>query len=121
MCWKNIRLELARASQFPQGSPHRCYLLHLPLEASGLIDEERIRAAPKRASVRRFWPSQPDLRGYVIKMPKGWAFLYETQKGGDETVFYLDTHPIRIGERITLTEPDGERLPFRVTNVQQMG
>lgn len=121
MDWNNIRLELAFASQFPQGSPLRCYLLHLPLEANGQIDEERVRAAPKRATVRRFWPSQPDLRGYVIKTPKGWAFVYEVQNGGGETVFPLETRPIRIGEQITLTEPDGERLQFRVSNVQQLG
>lgn len=118
MCWKNIRLELARASQFPRGSPHRCYLLQLPLEAGGLVDEEVVRASPRRATVRRFWPSQPDLRGYVVKTPEGWAFSYESKAGGDENLFKVDTHPIRVGECITLTEPDGERLPFRVTNVQ---
>ncbi len=118
MIWNNIRLELACASQFPQGSPHRCYLLHLPLEASGLIDEEMVRATPRRATVRRFWPNQPDLRGYVVKRPEGWAFAYDSREDGDETVFHLDTHPIRIGECLTLTEPDGERLPFTVTNVQ---
>ena len=68
--------------------------------------------------MRRFWPSQPGLRGYMIKVPEGRAFSYESQKNGDETVFHLDTHPVRVGERITLTEPDGERLPLRVTNVQ---
>ena len=119
MNWNNIRLELACAPQYPQGSPHRCYLLHLPLEASGMIDEEMVRAAPMRATVRRFWPSQPDLRGYVIRMPKGWAFTYELREGGEETTFPVDTHPIRIGECITLTEPDGGRLPFRVTNVHR--
>lgn len=110
-------MELAYAPQFPQGSPHRCYLLHLPLEASGLIDVEMVRASPRRATVRRFWPSQPDRRGYVIKMPKGWAFTYESREVGDETVFRLDANPMRIGECITVTEPDGERLPFRVTDI----
>ena len=118
MTWNNIRLELACASQFPQGSPHRCYLLHLPLEASGLIDEEMVRASPKRATVRRFWPSQPDMRGYVVKLQEGWAFAYESRDEVDEHVFRLDAHPMRIGECITLTEPDGERLPFRITDVQ---
>ena len=118
MSWNDIRLELACAAQFPQGSPHRCYLLHLPLEASGLIDEEMVRACPKRATVRRFWPSQPDLRGHVIRMAKGWAFAYESREEGDDTVFRLDAHPMRIGECITLTEPDGEKLPFRITDVQ---
>lgn len=118
MSWTNIRLELARALQFPQGSPHRCYLLHLPLEESGLIDEAMVRASPKRATVRRFWPSQRDLRGHVIKIPQGWAFSYESWAADDETVFRLDAHPMRIGECITLTEPDGERLPFRVTDIK---
>ena len=118
MIWNNIRLELACASQFPKGSPHRCYLLQLPLEASGLIHEETVRASPKRATVRRFWPCQPDLRGYVIKTPCGWAFAYDSRENGDKTVFHLDTQPIRIGECLTLTEPDGERRPFIVTNVQ---
>ena len=118
MTWSNIRLELARALQFPQGSPHRCYLLHLPLEASGLINEDMVRAFPKRATVRRFWPSQPDMRGYVVKLLEGWAFAYESWDEGDENLFRLDAHPMRIGECITLTEPDGERLPFRITDVQ---
>jgi hypothetical protein len=118
MNWNNIRLELARTAQFPRGSPHRCYLLHLPLEAGGLIDEALVRAYPMRATVRRFWPSQPDLRGNVIKTPDGWAFRYESRAEGDETVFSFDTHPIQVGECIIVTEPDGERIPLWVTNVQ---
>ena len=118
MSWNNIRLELASAALFPQGSPHRCYLLHLPLEQSGLIDEAMVRSSPRRATVRRFWPSQPDLRGYVIKLPEGWAFNYESRAASDEIVYPLDTQPIRMGACITLTEPNGERLPFRVTSLQ---
>lgn len=117
MSWNNIRLELAPADAFPLGSPHRCYLLFLPLEASGFIAEKLVRAFPNRATVRRFWPSQPDLRGNVIKTPHGWAFSYETQSQGDEYVRSFDTHAIQVGECFTVTEPDGERLPFRVTNV----
>lgn len=118
MNWSNIRLELACASQFPCGSPHRCYLLHVPLEAGGLIDEMLVGAAPKRATVRRFWPSQPDLRGQVVKTAEGWAFAYEPRDEGDEMLFGMDVNPIRVGECITVTEPDGEKLPFRVTAVQ---
>lgn len=120
MSWNNIRLELAHSSQFPKGSPHRCYLLHLPLEAGGLISEKMVHASPRRATVRRFWPSQPDLRGYVIKEPRGWAFAYDPREDDDERVFGLSTHSIHLGECFTVTEPDGERLPFVVTNVQMV-
>jgi hypothetical protein len=117
MSWKNIRLELASVPKFPEGSPHRCYLLHLPLEPSGFIDETILETFPRRATVRRFWPSQADMRGYVIRTIDGWAFSYDS-RDDDERVCHLDTHPIRLGERLTLTEPDGERLPFNVTNVE---
>ena len=117
MNWNNIRLELASATQFPQGSPHRCYLLHVPLEANGLLDEESIRAFPNRATVRRFWPSQPDLRGHVVRTTDGWAFAYEPRSEGSEMLFRMEVAPIRVGDSITLTEPDGERLPFRITAV----
>lgn len=117
MKWNNIRLELARADDFPRGSPHRCYLLFLPLEATGFIDEASVLASPNRATVRRFWPSQPDLRGNVVKMPDGWAFSYERSGDRAERLFDFDTHPIRVGESFAVTEPNGERLPFRVTNV----
>ena len=117
MNWNNIRLELARADGFPRGSPHRCYLLSLPLEATGFIDETSVLASPNRAMVRRFWPSQPDLRGNVVRMSNGWAFAYERSKDGEERVCDFDTHPIRVGETFAVTEPDGKRLFFTVTNV----
>ena len=117
MNWKNIRLELASAPKFPLGSPHRCYLLHLPLEPSGYIDEQIVEAFPGRATVRRFWPSQADMRGYVIRTTDGWAFAYDS-RDDEERICHLDARPMRVGERLTLTELDGERLPFRVTNVE---
>ena len=118
MTWNSIRLELARTKEFPQGSASRCYLLRLPLAEDGTIDEEVRKAEPRRATVRRFWPNEPDLSGYVIRTPKGWAFSYRIGEEDDETVFHLETHPMRLGEYITLTEPDGQRLPFRVASVR---
>lgn len=120
MNWSNIRLELACGPQFPRGSPHRCYLLSLPLKTNGFIDETVVLASPKRATVRRFWPSQADLRGTVIKTPSGWAFSYESREQGEEDVLNFDTHPMRVGECFTLTEPDRKRLPFKVTNVESL-
>jgi hypothetical protein len=45
---------------------------------------------------------------------------YEPGEEDDETVFHLETHPLRIGEYVTLTEPDGTRLPFRVASLKQL-
>ena len=69
-------------------------------------------------SVRRFWPNQPDLSGYVLRTSNGWAFSYAPGEADDEALFHLETHPMSLGAYVTLTEPDGERLPFRVANLK---
>ena len=120
MNWKSIRLELARTRDFPEGSVSRAYLLRLPLDEKGLIDESALGNSPALATVHRYWPNQPDMSGYVVRTPNGWALSYEPGEEDDETVFHLETHPIRIGEYITLTEPDGSRLPFRVASLKQL-
>ncbi len=119
MEWKNIRLELARTHEFPEGSPSRAYLLRLPLRDDGLIDEAALREMPARATVRRHWPNEADMSGYVVRTPRGWALSYRIGEEDDERIFHLETHPLRPGEYITLTEPDGRQLPFRVANLQQ--
>ena len=120
MQWKNIRLELARTREFPEGSATRVYLLRLPTDESGLIDEAAICDTPARATVRRFWPNEPDRAGYVIRTPRGWAFSYRRGEDDDEAIFHLETHPMRTGEYVTLTEPDGRRLPFRIASVTEL-
>lgn len=120
MTWQSIRLELARTPDFPEGSASRSYLLRLPLHRDGLIDEEELRAAPARATVRRFWPNEADQSGYVIRTPRGWAFSYEPGEEDDEAIFHLETHRIGLDEYLTITEPDGRALPFRVASLKDI-
>lgn len=120
MSWKSIRLELARTPDFPDGSANRTYLLRLPLDENSLIEREVIQQAPALATVHRYWPSEPDMFGYVIHTAQGWAISYEPGDEDDEAVFHLETHPFREGNYITLTEPDRRRLPFRVASVRPM-
>ena len=114
MTWTTIRLELARTPAFPNGSAARSYVMRLPLTGDGLVDEPEYRCHPELATVRRFWPNEPDRHGILLRTPKGWALSYEPGDADDETIFRLDAHAIRSGNYITLTEPDGERLPFIV-------
>lgn len=114
MTWTTIRLELARTPQFPNGSPARNYTLRLPLSPQGLIDGVAFRANPERATVRRFWPNEPDQKGYIIEKGNGWAFSYAIGDDDDENIFHLENHPLRVGEYLTLTEPDGDKWPYQV-------
>lgn len=116
----SVRLELARTPEFPNGSASRAYLVHLPLDGEGLIDEEAMRRAPAKATVRRFWPNERDMSGYVISTSRGWALSYRPGEDDDETIFHLETHRMRIGEYVTLSEPDGGQLPFRVVSLKTL-
>ena len=120
MNWKSIRLELARTRDFPAGSASRAYLLRLPLDSTGHIDEQALARSPAMATVHRHWPNEADRSGYVVRTPAGWALSYEPGDADDEAVFHLETHPIRMGEYVTLTEPDGARYPFKVVSLKQL-
>ena len=112
--WHIIKLELARTDEFPTGSPSRAYLIRLPLDAGGMIDEAARAGDNARATVRRFWPNEPDQFGYVQKSKNGWVFSYAVGEVDDENFSQLENQPIRAGEYLTLTEANGTHYPFHV-------
>jgi hypothetical protein len=112
--WNLVRLELARTPEFPDGSASRAYMLRVPLDAEGLIDDAALEKCPAMATVRRFWPNEADQTGYLIRNGKGWLFSYAVGDEDDEQVYHLEAHPLRVGDYVTITEVDGQRYPFRV-------
>lgn len=94
--------------------------MRLPISDDGLIDETEVARNPAMATVKRFWPNEPDQQGYVIRTEGNWAFSYAIGEEDDEALFHLEAHALRQGEYITLTEPNGEQLPFQVTKVSSM-
>lgn len=119
MNWKTVRLELARSLDFPKGSPGRSYLLRLPLDESGRIDEPALRREPAQATVRRYWPNEPDLSGRVVPARDGWSLSYEppAPARGATLSGRLPHRPIELGACIDVTEPDGRSLAFRVASL----
>lgn len=111
-----IRLDLARTPEFPDGSAAHSYLLRLPLDAEGVVDLATAHAAPERCTVLRSWPDEPDTHGYLRHGRRGWVFSYAPGEADDEAIFHLETHPLRPGDYVTITEPDGARLCFRVAS-----
>ena len=119
--WNIVRLELARTPEFPGGSASRAYMLRVPLDADGLIDEAALAKRPAMATVRRFWPNEPDQTGYLVRKGRGWAFSYKLGDEDDEKLFHLEAHPMRLDDYLTITEPDGTAFPFRVVRAQPDG
>jgi hypothetical protein len=119
MNWKSIRLELGRTHDFPNGSASRAYLLRLPLTPDGTIDEQAVVRRPEQATVRRMWPSQPDLSGHLIRLGERWAFLAGRTGKQSVVVSEIDPEPFSEGALLTLRE-NGEPLPFRVAKMSDL-
>lgn len=119
MTWKTIRLELARTAEFPNGSAAHAYVLRLPLGDDDLIDGSAFKHPNNNPTVIRLWPREPDKTGIVISKTGGWAFSYEPGDADDEALFHLENHPFRIGEYVTITETDGDCLPFKVVHCHE--
>lgn len=117
MSWSTVRLELARSCEFPHGSVSRAYLVRVPLDDSGSIDEREVRACPALATVRRFWSSEADRSGKLVKCECGWCFCFSQADG--QALCRLGGEPMRLGDEITITEPDGSELPFRVASIKR--
>jgi len=114
MTWTMISLELGQTPTFPNGSAARSHVLRLPLDEDGMIDEQAYRAHAELATVRRFWPNEPDRHGRLLRTDAGWTLEYAPAQGGLERLFQLNAHAIRPGSIITLTEADGASLPYLV-------
>ena len=116
MTWKTIRLNLARTGEFPEGSAAHAYVLRLPIDDNGMLEARQLRAAVERPVVHRMWPDERDKNGVIIPKGRGWAFSYREGDADDEAIFHLENHPIKLGQYLTITETDGEKLPFRVVS-----
>jgi hypothetical protein len=113
--WKNIRLELGHTNEFPGGSVGRAYLIRLPLDDDDLVDEKALQTSPHRATVRRYWSTEPDESGVVARTDGGWAMHC---KGSPVRMLELDGRPIRLGQQIAIRGPGGVQLPFRIAGIR---
>lgn len=119
MSWNTIRLELAATREFPMGSAGRAFLIRLPIREDGSIDEAEVARWPSRATVRRFWASEPDASGRIVRCAGGWECRCE-QRGAEARVFCLLPHPLKLEEEVVMTCPDGLPLPFRVASMTKL-
>ena len=113
--WKSIRLELGGTQAFPAGSVGRAYVIRLPLGTDARVDEASLVAAPSRATVQRYWSSDPDERGTLVKCEHGWIVRCN---GSADRKLELDGKTIRIGQQITIRDGEGTSLPLRVASIR---
>jgi hypothetical protein len=119
---KQIRLELAREKEHPEGDARQGYEFIAPLDGKGRFCPKEWRRARKRCTVRQFRPDAVDLRGLLIHTDSGaWAFSYDPlSDDDDEAVFRLDAHTLMPGEYVSVKEPGGNMHTFRVTKIHSV-
>lgn len=79
-----------------------------------MVEEREFARAPALATVRRHWPNERDRVGHVIRGRHGWAFAYAKDDCPDEQLLCPSIDRLRPGHCLTITEPDGRRLSYRV-------
>lgn len=115
MNWKSIRLELASTGEFPAGSVSRAYLIRLPLDDQDVVDNTAVEMNPARATVRRHWSTEADQRGMLVRSGAEWAIRCD---GIPDRLLRLDGTPVRLGQSVSVLEPDGTALPFKISSVR---
>lgn len=114
MNWKSIRLELGSTGEFPAGSVSRAYLVRVPLDDADMIDELALRESPNKAIVLRHWSTEPDEKGLIQRSDGHWSM----HCAGKDRKLCVDSHPLRLGGRVSVIEPNGDVLPFRIASVR---
>jgi hypothetical protein len=125
-----VTLALAHGPGFPDGSPEHRYELRVILDSRGCLDPKAWLADPEPWPTRRTAPGGAVQRGDVQHDPDhGWyvTFVPSGDGGGggggggdpDAPVHHVlhATGPMRPGEYLTITEPDGRDYEYRIVGV----
>jgi hypothetical protein len=123
MALRQIRLELARNAEHPEGSARHGYAFVAPLTDDGRLDPDGWRESRADCTVRRFWAGEDDRDGHLVHhRGHHWAFHYAGHDAGmgeddEEPIFRFDRHRFVAGEYVSITEHDGVQRTFRVAEV----
>ncbi len=118
MTLMNIRLELGRVREFPEGDPRHGYEFVAPLDRNGHLDAAAWSVERQRCTVRNFRPGRAERKGLLRHIGRGWRFDYQPErKENDEPFFKLDRHIMAPGFYVTVAEDDGVQRPFKIVAV----
>jgi hypothetical protein len=91
-------------------------MLHVPLDAAGMIDEAALAKAPAMATVRRFWPNEADQTSQLVRNGGDWSFCDDANDG----LCRLEARPLQEGACLTIIEADGAPYRFHVAYLRCM-
>jgi hypothetical protein len=123
MTLKQIRIELARDHDFPNGSNLCGYEFVAPIDSGGRMVVDAWRENRAACRVTRFWEGEKPEIGHLVRKPGGsWAFHYDVfgDADDDETGYRFGHEKFTVGEYVSIREHDDKMRTFRVVSVQNL-
>lgn len=121
---RKVTLHAARSKEFPEGSIRHGYDFVAPLTDEGRIDLEAWKEHRGECFAHRFWAGEPTMRGLLVRRAGGhggstWTFEWKSAANveDEEEGYRFADHLFRVGEYVSVREPDGRLLTFRVDSV----
>ena len=119
---RKVTLNAARSKEFPEGSIRHGYDFIAPLTDEGRIDLDAWKAHRGECFAHRFWANEPTLQGLLVHHAGGrggstWTFEWKGAAAGEEEGYRFGDHAFKVGEYVSVREPDGVMLTFRVVSV----
>ena len=119
---RKVTLHAARSKEFPDGSIRHGYDFVAPLSDEGRIDLETWKDHRRECFAHRFWDDEPTMQGLLVHRAGGfggstWTFEWKGAPTDEEEGYRFADHLFRVGEYVSVREPDGHLLTFRVVSV----
>lgn len=117
--FRQIRMELAREKDHPEGSRNFGYSFVAPLDQDGRIDPVLWAKHKDLCRVVKFRPDEADEIGHLVRRPGGhWAFRYDVSGTDDDEAGYrFGDERFEVGEYVSVREDD-EMHTFRVVSAE---
>jgi hypothetical protein len=119
---RKVTLHAARSKEFPEGSIRHGYDFIAPLSDDGRIGLDAWKAHRGECFAHRFWADEPTLQGLLVHRAGGlggstWTFEWKGAVDEEEEGYRFGDHAFKVGEYVSVREPDGRMLTFRVVRV----
>jgi hypothetical protein len=119
--FRQIRLELAREPDHPEGEHGVAYTIVAPLNSDGRIDPKLWKSHREACRVARRRSKEADQLGHLVHRPGGnWEFHYNGSANlPDESGYHFADEHFVVGEYVSVSER-GKMHTYRVTSVERL-
>jgi hypothetical protein len=118
--FRQIRMELAREHDHPEGDHDVSYIIVAPLNPDGMIDPKLWKQHREACRVTRLRPNEQEGHGHLVYHPGGaWGFHYDDEILPDEAGYHFADEHFVAGEYVSINEA-GKMHTYRVVSVNRL-